>query len=54
MGKKQVQAKKPLKPSKAKRAIEGAENKLAKKLPASARKQFANVQKREANLEDSE
>jgi hypothetical protein len=54
-------AKKPMKPMKggksvdrAEKAIEKTENKLAKKLPAPARKQFAKVQAKEKKLEGRE
>lgn len=47
--------KKPMKPSpKAEAGIEKAENKLAKKLPPAAQKQFAKVQAREKKLEKRE
>ena len=47
--------KKPMKPSpKAEAAIEKAENKLAKKLPAKDQKAFAKVQAKEKKVEKRE
>lgn len=43
-----------MKPNKAEKAIEAAENKLAKKLPPKDKKAFAKVQAREKKLEKRE